>query len=80
MGLFASSDDGAVSKSMSIDLEPTGVKCVLLHPGWVKTDMTQGSGLIDAKTSAGGMISVMEGAAGPLNGNWYDYKFEAIPW
>eukprot|EP00241_Pyramimonas_parkeae_P012264 CAMPEP_0114226462 /NCGR_PEP_ID=MMETSP0058-20121206/1249_1 /TAXON_ID=36894 /ORGANISM="Pyramimonas parkeae, CCMP726" /LENGTH=290 /DNA_ID=CAMNT_0001337197 /DNA_START=1 /DNA_END=870 /DNA_ORIENTATION=+ len=69
-----------VNTSMSIDLKPDGVTCVLLHPGWVKTDMTQGSGLIDTKTCAEGLISVMEGKAGPLNGNWYDYKLEPIKW
>lgn len=69
----------AVNKSMSIDLEDDQVTCVLLHPGWVKTDMTSNSGLIDTKTSVAGLISLLESDL-PLNGNWYDYKHEAIPW
>lgn len=69
----------AVNKSLSIDLEDDKVTCVLLHPGWVKTDMTNNSGLIDTQTSVAGLLSLLESDL-PLNGNWYDYKHEAIPW
>jgi len=69
-----------ITKSMSIDLAPQGITCTLLHPGYVRTKMTEGRGLIDAPESAGGLIRVMEGAAGPIAGRWYDYKLEEIPW
>lgn len=42
--------------------------------------MTGGQGLIDASESVSGLISVLEGNAGPLNGQWYDYAGKAIPW
>ena len=45
-----------VNKSMSIDLADRGVWCQLLHPGWVRTRMTEGRGLIDADESARGLI------------------------
>ena len=69
-----------VNKSMSIDLADRDVSCVLLHPGWVRTRMTEGRGLIDAEESAAGLIKAMEGAYGPINGHWYDYKGDEIPW
>lgn len=69
----------AVNKSLSIDLAHRGVQCVLLHPGWVRTRMTNFSGLIDPDQSAGGLISVLESGK-ELQGQWYDYKHEAIPW
>lgn len=69
-----------VNKSMSVDLADRGVSCVLLHPGWVRTRMTEGRGLIDAGESAGGLIRAMEGQYGAINGRWYDYKGDEIPW
>eukprot|EP00879_Flechtneria_rotunda_P000620 GHRR01000733.1.p1 GENE.GHRR01000733.1~~GHRR01000733.1.p1 ORF type:complete len:275 (+),score=70.05 GHRR01000733.1:3258-4082(+) len=68
-----------VNKSLSIDLAGDGVTAVLLHPGYVKTRMTDQQGLIDAQTSVAGLLSVLESDK-PLNGQWYDYKGEAIPW
>jgi len=68
-----------VNKSMSIDLAGRGITAVLLHPGYVRTRMTGGQGLIDVQTSVSGMLSVLESNS-PLNGHWYDYKAEEIPW
>ena len=36
-------------KSLSIDLEPRGVTTLLLHPGWVQTDMGGPNALISAE-------------------------------
>lgn len=48
-----------VSKSMAVDLQSDGVRVVTLHPGWVQTDMTDHSGLIDVETSVKGMMQVI---------------------
>jgi len=48
-----------ISKSMAIDLKPLGVSVITLHPGWVSTDMTHQSGLIDVSTSVAGMTDVI---------------------
>jgi NAD(P)-dependent dehydrogenase (short-subunit alcohol dehydrogenase family) len=29
-----------MTKVMTLDLAPEGVECVLIHPGYVRTDMT----------------------------------------
>jgi NAD(P)-dependent dehydrogenase (short-subunit alcohol dehydrogenase family) len=69
-----------VNKSLSVDLAPRGVLCALLHPGWVRTRMTGGQGLIDADESAAGLIRAMQGEFGDVNGRWWDYKGDEIPW
>jgi len=48
-----------VSRSMAVDLAPHGVHVISLHPGWVQTDMTRQSALIDAASSVAGMTRVI---------------------
>ena len=38
----------AAGKSLSIDLKPKGIAVGILHPGYVRTDMTGHNGLMDA--------------------------------
>lgn len=49
-----------VSKSMAIDFAPYDVRVITLHPGWVKTDMTNQSGLIDVDASVKGMADIIK--------------------
>lgn len=67
------------TKSMSIDLEPRGITCTILHPGYVRTDMTAGNGLIDADESVRGMLDVLESGK-PLHGEWYHTSGRHLPW
>lgn len=69
-----------INKSMSIDLAGDNIKSTLLHPGWVRTDMTRNNGLIDAKTSVQGMIENILESDKELNGTWHDYAGKSIPW
>jgi NAD(P)-dependent dehydrogenase (short-subunit alcohol dehydrogenase family) len=68
-----------INKSMSIDLGEDNCTSVLLHPGWVRTDMVNNNGLIDTSESVSGMLAVLESGR-PLNGCWYDFAGKEIPW
>ena len=67
------------TKSMSIDLEPQGITSTILHPGYVRTEMTGGQGFLDTKQSITGMIKVLESGV-ELNGEWYHSDGRHLPW
>jgi len=70
-----------ITKSLSIDLASEHIISTLLHPGYVKTDMTNGNGLITKEQSVAGMLAVLENhTEEELQGSWRDYKNEEIPW
>lgn len=70
-----------IAKSLYVDLRSEGVATVvLLHPGYVRTDMTNGRGLIDTDECVAGLLRAIE-ATGPATPfRWVDYKANLIPW
>ena len=69
-----------VSKSMAIDLQNWGVHVITLHPGWVRTDMTDHSGLIDVEQSVAGLTRVIARAADYEPGAFVAYDGVVIPY
>ncbi|MBL4850698.1 MAG: SDR family oxidoreductase [Gammaproteobacteria bacterium] len=67
------------SKSMAIDLQPQGVQVITLHPGWVMTDMTSHSGLIDTQTSVAGMRKVINSIGDYELGAFVAFDGQQIP-
>ena len=70
----------AVGKSLSIDLAPRGVAVVLLHPGWVRTDMTGGNGLVDADASAAGLLARIDELTLESTGTFVHMDGTPLPW
>ncbi|MDQ6978250.1 MAG: SDR family NAD(P)-dependent oxidoreductase, partial [Ghiorsea sp.] len=68
-----------ISKSMAIDLKPLGVSVITLHPGWVTTDMTHQSGLIDVPTSVAGMTDVISRVDDYKLGQFVAFDGKVIP-
>jgi short-subunit dehydrogenase len=46
--------------SFALDVKDKGVHIMLIHPGWVKTDMGGTDALIDVQTSVAGMLKQVE--------------------
>jgi NAD(P)-dependent dehydrogenase (short-subunit alcohol dehydrogenase family) len=70
----------AAGKSLAIDLKPEGIAVAILHPGWVKTDMTGHSGLIDTDESASGLIQRMDELNLDNTGGFWHTNGELLPW
>lgn len=69
-----------VMKSLSIDLNPKGIIVVLLHPGWVRTDMGGPNGLISAEQSVNGMRHVISMLKSADSGKFYAFDGQIVPW
>lgn len=69
-----------VTKSQSLDLAHRGVTCVVLHPGWVATDMGGAGAPLQAPESVSGMRKVLDGLSSADTGKFFAYSGEAIPW
>jgi NAD(P)-dependent dehydrogenase (short-subunit alcohol dehydrogenase family) len=80
--IYRSSKAGlnAVVKSLSHDLKVYGIKCVALHPGWVKTDMGGSNALISTQESVAGMTKVLDTLNDTVNGKLINYDGTVIPW
>ena len=69
-----------VSKSMAVDLQTDGVRVITLHPGWVQTDMTHHSGLIDVEQSVAGMTNVIEHVNDYETGQFVAFDGKIVPY
>jgi NAD(P)-dependent dehydrogenase (short-subunit alcohol dehydrogenase family) len=70
----------AAGKSLSLDLKSRGIAVFLLHPGYVKTDMTHQRGLIDTAESSRGLIALMEQKTAQQTGTFWHVNGEQLPW
>lgn len=68
----------AMLKSISVDQEHNGMKVLLLHPGWVKTDMGGDNAQLSPNESVAGMVEVIESDF--KTGSFLDYKGKKLPW
>lgn len=69
-----------VVKSLAVDLQPRGIIAVLLHPGWVQTDMGGRDALISTKQSVTGMKSILDRVTHSDTGKFIAYDGQHIPW
>lgn len=70
----------AAMKSLSIDLKSQDVGVLILHPGWVKTDMGGPNALIEAPESVAGMRQVIAEFSLAQSGSFLKYDGKAMPW
>jgi NAD(P)-dependent dehydrogenase (short-subunit alcohol dehydrogenase family) len=67
-------------RSLAHDLAPDGVAVVVLHPGFVRTGMTDNQGLIDPPESAAGLIARIDELTLDSSGSFFHANGERLPW
>jgi len=69
-----------VMKSLAVDLAPRGITCIVLHPGWVRTDMGGSGGTLSPAESIKSMRSVIAALRLEDSGKFLNYKGQPFPW
>jgi NAD(P)-dependent dehydrogenase (short-subunit alcohol dehydrogenase family) len=67
-------------RSLAHDLAPDGIAVVILHPGFVRTDMTGQQGFIDAPESAAGLIARIDELSLDSSGSFLHTNGDPLPW
>lgn len=70
----------AAFKSLSLDLKNQNIAVAVLHPGWVRTDMTSHNGLMDPPESVAGLIKVLDQLSLENTGQFWHTNGEVLPW
>ena len=70
----------SINKTFAQDFGKEGVSFVVMHPGYVQTDMNEGKGNITPNQSAVGLMNVITGLDASDNGKFYDWQGKELPW
>ncbi|MEM8562856.1 MAG: SDR family oxidoreductase [Pseudomonadota bacterium] len=70
----------SINTTLAVAYAEENMTFVVLHPGYVQTDLNEGRGNITPKQSGDGLFKVIESLGPDDNGKFYDYQGEAMPW
>jgi NAD(P)-dependent dehydrogenase (short-subunit alcohol dehydrogenase family) len=70
----------AAGMSMARDLEADGIAVAILHPGFVRTDMTEGSGNIDPDDAAKQLVERIDHLSLETTGTFWHANGQVLPW
>ena len=69
-----------VVKSLSIDLAARGITCIVMNPGWVRTDMGGAGGQLSPEQSISAMRKVIAGLKPADSGKFFNHNGKQYPW
>ncbi|XP_075156923.1 SDR family oxidoreductase sniffer isoform X1 [Haematobia irritans] len=70
----------AATKSFSVDLLPYKILCVVVHPGWVRTDMGGANAPMDIEPTTAEIIETIMKFNSSHNGGFYQHDGTQLPW
>lgn len=69
-----------LARSFEIRHRAENVSVLILHPGWVRTEMGGAEADIDVATSVAGMADAIEARLGEPGVAYFDYRGETLAW
>ena len=70
----------SAAKSLSIDWKADGIAVLMLHPGWVRTDMGGSNAKLDIDTSVRKMLDVINSLDISKTGAFLNYEGKKLEW
>ena len=68
------------TRSLANELSGDGFTCVVVHPGWVQTDMGGASATLTVEESAQGIRNVIANLSPDDSGTFWNYDGAPLPW
>ncbi|TVQ76431.1 MAG: SDR family oxidoreductase [Bradymonadales bacterium] len=68
------------ARSLSHDLRDQKISVATIHPGFVRTDMTDGAGNLEAGEAAEAILQVIKGLGLSTSGRFWHSNGEELPW
>jgi NAD(P)-dependent dehydrogenase (short-subunit alcohol dehydrogenase family) len=69
-----------VMRSLAIDLAPRGIICVVVNPGWVRTDMGGPNATVEASESIGALKRLIATLGPQHSGKFFNHTGREYPW
>jgi len=69
-----------LTNTLARELGKDGFISVVIHPGWVQTDMGGNSAPVTPEESIRGMIAVIDKLESESNGKFFEYTGKEMPW
>lgn len=69
-----------LTKALAYDVRPQGIIAIMVHPGWVQTDMGGGGAPLTPEESARGMVSVIDGLTMDDTARYLQWDGRELPW
>jgi NAD(P)-dependent dehydrogenase (short-subunit alcohol dehydrogenase family) len=68
------------TRSLAGELKTDGFICIVIHPGWVQTDMGGANAAVTVADSASGIRSVIENLTAEDSGEFRTFEGQQLPW
>lgn len=69
-----------VARMAHAEYSGAGVRILVLHPGWVRTDMGGPNADVEVEVSVNGMRTVIADSTAYASGSFHDYRGKSLAW